>query len=485
MERPAPPHYERYDDSDNEEISLPAENSPTVWSIIKQVERENLALQGANDALIAKLLAVGLDDSLVFNDNDQQEEDGTEEIESNPIIVILSSNNRTLLRLQKRNDELTALLKSREAEERKSPETISSLFGFFESDFEDYSDTDTEEDKTDPINNPQPSTSSGITHPKPYRHFRPFANRDSSSDSESPDGNPDEKECSDSEPDISDPINNPQPSTSSDFTHSKPMAEEKRKVPVPQSSNSTGTTSEKKTSKENIESYDSDSSSPEFSDSDSSSSESSGSDSFSSESSDSDSDSNSTEITSEKKTSKACSNASKNASTSSGCPISQDTLEEENTEFVSETMKRKLCHADHAAMEEEQSVQKKSRYLDDPNSNSEPQKVVNPSGSCQETSLLTNETESVEHPSGSSNQSHKFEDLSEKPLAENSDGNQNITRRMDFQSPNTSSTSYPLTNTSTNMNNNNISSISNKNNNENVKNKEKEAISDDTDSSFD
>ena len=176
--RPAPPHL--YNLSDEEDIDPPTDSDPTISGIIAELSRHFTRLQSANDRLICRLVALGVDENEIVDETNDEEGDQPANFESSPLLTILTNHNRQIARVERRNAELTALVNAKEAEvaqstaEHVNVETPSTydlfdLFGVLESDFDSSEEETSDSSVDDPINNPQPSTSTGITHPKPKK----------------------------------------------------------------------------------------------------------------------------------------------------------------------------------------------------------------------------------------------------------------------------------------------------------------------------
>ena len=158
MNRPCPPMNDRDDNHEEyEEINLPTDDNPDIWSIINSQQREILRLQTSNDRLLAKLLAAGVDEAEVFDQaehNDDEQED--DDFESSPLLIILRNNRRQSDRLQRRHDDLASLLAVKEAEndqlleESLNLETLwgddSDMSDFLESYFQSSGDESNSED---------------------------------------------------------------------------------------------------------------------------------------------------------------------------------------------------------------------------------------------------------------------------------------------------------------------------------------------------
>ena len=119
--KPAPPSWERADDIDeDDEITMPSDDSPTVWSIITQQTRDIERLQSANDRLIARLLAAGVNESLVFEDAEENTQEPSDYIELSPLTILLRNNNNQIAKLEKKSEQLNALLISKETEQSQN-----------------------------------------------------------------------------------------------------------------------------------------------------------------------------------------------------------------------------------------------------------------------------------------------------------------------------------------------------------------------------
>ena len=72
---PFPPYDLEYDDSDiDNEIVLPSDDDPSIWSVITNQNRQLIRMHSANDRLITRLLALGVNDTEVFVEEDAQDE---------------------------------------------------------------------------------------------------------------------------------------------------------------------------------------------------------------------------------------------------------------------------------------------------------------------------------------------------------------------------------------------------------------------------
>ena len=176
-------------DEEYADENVPSPNKTTIWSIIDSQHKHLSKLRSANDRLIAMLLAVGIDESEDFDQNNEEVEDEeTDEMEDDPLMAVLRNQSRQITRFQERNDALQTLLSQKENEESGEEmlnfsQSFSSddLSDFIENYFQDSGEnesTDADDDSSssaedkDPYKNPIPQTSTGITHRKPREKKR-------------------------------------------------------------------------------------------------------------------------------------------------------------------------------------------------------------------------------------------------------------------------------------------------------------------------
>ena len=148
----------------------------SLWSLIDSNHKKISRLQTSNDRIIARLLAAGVDEFELFEQDDHSEEEDEENFGSNPLHTFVGSQMSRMDKLQERNEKLSSLLILTEAEATETQYQDEVNFGSLDSDdlseflnsyFHDSDDKSSDKDDEideDPINNPQPSTSSGITH---------------------------------------------------------------------------------------------------------------------------------------------------------------------------------------------------------------------------------------------------------------------------------------------------------------------------------